>query len=263
MAKRKQRKGGGKAEKTPGTSHARTRTKAKAGPKPKPKAQESAVPIRAVPAIERPADPSPVRTPGIPGPPDTPGTPGLSDSPGTPVAPAPLPNAATLLDELQQRCESLRQWQRQANEDVQARLARIKEREAELDEAARLTEHDRTHLDLDLDALKRARLIFDKEKAQAEQTQQALEAERLRQERTRAEQNDQRQELQALRSELDAEWASLARVRRAQESLAAALDADRIRIQEQRLAEALRDRDTRAPGEGSDDGPGLSLTQAA
>ena len=179
------------------------------------------------------------------------------------TVPTSLPNAATLLDELQQRCEGLRQWQRQANDDVQARSARIQHREAELDEASKQMEYDRTHLDLDRDALKRAQLMFEKEKAQLEQTQQALEADRLQLERSHAELNDQKQELVELRCEMDAEWASLARVRRAHESLAAALDADRTRIQELRLANSPGEL-TEAPAESdTDDTPGLSLTQAA
>jgi chromosome segregation ATPase len=177
--------------------------------------------------------------------------------------PTGLPNASTLLDELQQRCESLRHWQRQANEDVQGRLAAIADRECELEESARRVEHERTHLDLDLDALKRAQVMFEKEKSQVEQTQQALEVERQHLERSRAELNDQKQELQELRCELDAEWASVARVRRAHESLAAALEADRERVQELRLAEVSGNTDAGGNGQESDDAPGLSLTQAA
>jgi len=177
--------------------------------------------------------------------------------------PTSLPNAATLLDELQQRCESLRQWQRQANEDVQSKLSQILKREAELDEAGREMEHDRTHLDLDRDALKRAQLMFEKEKGQLEQTQQALEADRLQLERSHAELNDQKQELVDLRGEMDTEWASLARVRRAHESLAAALDADRTRVQELRLAGSPGEVRAVSEDVDADDAPGLSLTQAA
>lgn len=179
--------------------------------------------------------------------------------------PSPLPNATTLLDEVQQRCEKLRQWQRDAQESLQARAVEVERREREVDEIQQQVEIGRTHLELDQDALKRARLMLDKERAQNEQSQQAIETERARLERARAELNDQKQELADMRSELDAEWASLARVRRAQESLAAALDADRTRIQELRLNDSL----ARVGGEtvNSDtnegDAPGLSLTQAA
>lgn len=42
--------------------------------------------------------------------------------------------------------------------------------------------------------------------------------------------------MKKLRSELDEEWASLTRIRRAQEALADALDADRERIASQTLS---------------------------
>ncbi len=235
MAKRKQRKGASKTD-----------TSSRAG-KSKPKTKTRSAAQASAPEAEPPSTRG-VSVPAQPSPLDV---------------PASLPNAATLLDELQQRCESLRQWQRQANEDVQARLVKIEQRENELDEATRQMEHDRTHLDLDLDALKRARLMFDKEKAQAEQTQQALEAERQHLERSRTELNDQKQELLDLRCEMDAEWSSQARVRRAQDSLAAALDADRSRVQELRLADSPGDPGAQASDQSADDAPGLSLTQAA
>ncbi len=230
MAKRKQRKSVGKSDKSPQASKSKSRPKPQSGSQDQPAGSAIASP---------PAQPEPI------------------------AVPTSLPNAATLLDELQQRCESLRHWQRQANEDVQARLEKIEQRERELDENARQAEHDRTHLDLDLDAMKRARLMFDKEKAQAEQTQQAQEAERLRLERARAELNDQKQELQNLRSEMDAEWSSMARIRRAHESLAAALDTDRERVQELRLAGSRGEADVKSDNHDADDAPGLSLTQAA
>jgi len=234
MAKRKQRKNDAKV--SAGTQKNRRKTK------PKPQKAEVAdavtepVAEAAQPAV---AQPEPITLP---------------DS---------LPNAATLLDELQQRCESLRQWQRQANEDVQSRLDTIKQREADLDEATRQMELDRTHLDLDRDSLKRALMMFEKEKGQVEQTQQALEAARQQLERSHAELNDQKQELVDLRCEMDAEWASLARVRRAHESLAAALDTDRARVQELRLADSPGELPVEPPQQDSDDSPGLSLTQAA
>ncbi len=183
-----------------------------------------------------------------------------------PVAlPAPLPNATTLLDEVQQRCEKLRQWQRDTQASLQARAVEVERRERLVDDIQRQAEAGRARLELDQDALKRARLMLDKERAQNEQSQQAVEAERARLERARAELNDQKHELAQMRYELDAEWASLSRVRRAQESLAAALDADRTRVQELRMNDSLArvGIDPPNPDAGSNDKPGLSLTQAA
>jgi len=237
MAKRKQRKSVGKSEKSRRAGKSKPQSKPRSARKPQAR-QTDAAPVTTHRSSPQ-AQPEPI------------------------AVPASLPNASTLLDELQQRCESLRQWQRQANEDVRSRLARIQQRESELDETARQVEHERTRLDLDLDAFKRARLILDKEKAQVEQTQQALEAERQHLQRSRTELNDQKQELQDLRSEMDAEWASLARIRRAQESLAAALDADRARVRDPRLADSPGEPGIKANDQNTDDAPGLSLTQAA
>ncbi len=181
----------------------------------------------------------------------------------TPAPPTDAPSAATLLDELQQRCESLRQWQRQTNEGLQARLAEVNRLEHDLDQAHEQAQRDRAKIDLDRDAIKRTRLLLDKEKAQAEQTQEALESHRHRLERAEDEISEQRQALQDLRSEMDGEWASLARTRRAQESLAAALDADRTRVQELRLTEGLNQANTPKADKDTDEGPGLSLTHAA
>lgn len=179
------------------------------------------------------------------------------------LPPAPPPNASTLLDEVQQRCEKLRQWQRDAQESLQARAAEVERRERVVDEIQQQVELGRTRMELDQDALKRARLMLDKERAQNEQSQQAIEAERARLECACAELSDQKRELADMRSELDAEWASLARVRRAQESLGAALDADRTRIQELRMNDSLARVGHEVSSQGTDDTPGLSLTRAA
>lgn len=187
-----------------------------------------------------------------------------ADTPDTPTghglgemsAPIHLPNAATLLDEVQQRCESLRDWQREAQASLQERARVIERREKEIDETQKQVEIGRSRLELDQDAQKRARLMLDKERAQHEQSMQALEAERIRLERARGELNDQKQELQSMREEMDTEWASLARIRRAQESLAAAMDNERTRMQDLKLADS-------PAGPDVDDSPGLSLTQAA
>ena len=102
MAKRKQRKSGTAAQKP----------KRKTQPKPRPASKPQ---VQAAVA-------EPVASPSTP----------IASQPEPIAVPASLPNAATLLDELQQRCESLRQWQRQANDDVQSRLAGIEEREREI-----------------------------------------------------------------------------------------------------------------------------------
>ncbi len=237
MAKRKQRKSVGKG------GGATTKPGGKTKPKPGATRGAQGEAVVSEPAASTPAS--------------------IASQPEPISVPASLPNAATLLDELQQRCESLRQWQRQANDDVQSRLAGIAVRERELDESAKLIDHDRTHLDLDMDALKRAQVMFEKEKATVEQTQQALETERLHLERARGEVDDQKQELLDLHGEMDTEWSSLARVRRAHESLAAALDADRARVQELRLADSPSEAGVSRGDGDADDTPGLSLTRAA
>lgn len=187
----------------------------------------------------------------------------VSHEPDAVAAPIQLPNAATLLDEVQQRCESLRQWQREAQASLQERARVVERREKELDDTQKEVEVGRSRFELDQDAQKRARLIFDKERAQHEQSLQALDAERVRLDRGLCELNDQKQELQDLRDEMDAEWASLARVRRAHESFAAALDSDRARVQELKMTDSLGDINTGEADSDVDDPPGLSLTQAA
>jgi hypothetical protein len=229
MAKPKKRKSAGKAVR----------------PQADPKPTQAKQPTETAVAPTAPAESAPVSRP---------------EETDTPMH---LPNAATLLDEVQQRCESLRQWQRDAQASLQERARVIERREKELDDTQKEVEVGRSRLELDQDAQKRARLMLDKERAQHEQSQQALEAERMRLDRARCELNDQKQELQTLRSEMDAEWASLARVRRAQESLGAALEADRARVQELKLTDRLGDPNTEPSDPGIDDTPGLSLTQAA
>ncbi len=172
-----------------------------------------------------------------------------------------LPNAATLLDEVQQRCESLRQWQRETQTSIQQRTEVVARREQELDEEQKRIEIARSRLELDQDAYKRAKLMFDKEKAAYEQGMQTLENEQARLERSRSELNEQRKEVHALREEMDEEWASLARIRRAQESLAAALDCERTRVQELKLDHGHDEEDE--ADQNTDDSPGLSLTHAA
>ncbi len=172
-----------------------------------------------------------------------------------------LPNAATLLDEVQQRCESLRQWQKETQTSIQQRTEVVARREQELDEEQKRIEIARSRLELDQDAYKRAKLMFDKEKAAYEQGMQTLENEQARLERSRSELNEQRKEVHALREEMDEEWASLARIRRAQESLAAALDCERSRVQELKLDHGHDEEDE--SDQNADDSPGLSLAHAA
>jgi len=182
----------------------------------------------------------------------------------TPEPPAPaLPNAATLLDEVQQRCESLRAWQQEAQATLQQREQVVEQREKEADETQKQVELGRTRLELDQDAMKRSRLMFDKERAQLEQSQQAIEAERERIGGERSELNEQRQELLDLRGKLDAEWTSLTRIREAQESLAAALQGERDRVSELKLTGTLSEGEDETPAPPSDDTPDLSLTEAA
>jgi hypothetical protein len=242
MPKRKQRKNAGKSDKP-----------VKAARHETPVADEPAVANQSV-QVDIASAPQPTA--------DKPAT--RFDPAAMPVA---LPNATTLLDEVQQRCEKLRQWQRDAQASLQARAVEVERRERSADEIQQHVELGRTRLELDQDALKRARLMLDKERAQNEQSQQAIEAERARLECASAELNEQKRELAEMRSELDAEWASLARVRRAQESLAAALDADRTRIQELSMSDSLARLGMEKPNpeadNKSDDKPGLSLTQAA
>jgi len=214
MAKRKQRKGGGKSEKSPTKSKAKPRIKAQDHP-PAPQPAGSAV------------------------------------------------NASMLLDELQQRCDSLRQWQRQTSEDLRARQAKAEEREQDLAQTQDRLERESTHLELDQDAIKRARLMLEKEKAQIEQTQQALETERGFLERSGVELEDQKQQVTQMRQELEEEWASLGRTRQAQEASATALDEERLRIQGLRLNNGLGGIEKPTGLSGQDSGPGLSLTQAA
>lgn len=238
MAKRKHRKNAGQADRPPKAAHGGSLPKAE----PHAEIQPAAIDAASVTPPEQAGPAARLE----------------------PVAlPSPLPNATTLLDEVQQRCEKLRQWQRDAQESLRARAVEVERRERAVDEIQRQVEVGRTRLELDQDAMKRARLMLDKERAQTEQSQQAVEAERSRLERVRAELHDQREEFENMRCEMDAEWASLARVRRAQESLAAALDADRTRVQELRLNDSLARVGQEVSDQDTDDAPGLSLTQAA
>jgi len=172
-------------------------------------------------------------------------------------------NASMLLDELQQRCDSLRQWQRQTSEDLSARKARALEHEQNLAQDQDRLERDRARFELDQDALKRARLMLEKEQAQVEQTQQALEDERRFLERSGAELDDHKQILSEMRVQMDEEWASMGQTRLAQESLAAALDTERLRIQDQGPSARLGGVDEPADISEQGSGPGLSLSQAA
>ncbi len=211
-------------------------------------------------AVQKHAGP---QTEPPPNDPPTSTDPVMAHQPDAITAPIHLPNATTLLDEVQQRCESLRQWQRDAQASLQERARVVDRREKELDETQKEVELGRSRLELDQDALKRARLMFDKERNQLDQSQQVLEGEQTRLGRARCELNDQKQELQTLRDEMDAEWASQARIRRAQESLAAAMDGERTRVQELKISDSLGDPDAEPTDSSVDDTPGLSLTQAA
>lgn len=184
-------------------------------------------------------------------------------NPDEAASPFHLPNAATLLDEVQQRCASLRDWQQSAQASLQERARVVDRREKGLDETQKEVELGRSRLELDQDALKRARLMFDKERNQLDQSQQALESEQARLDRARCDLSDQKQELQGLRDEMDAEWASLARIRRAQETLAAAMESERARVQDLKITDSQGDPDTESDDSTADGPPGLSLTQAA
>lgn len=211
-------------------------------------------------AERKPAGPKPEHTQVDPAPPvDI----AVTHETDATTAPIHLPNAATLLDEVQQRCDKLRQWQCDAQASLQERARVVERREKELDETQKEVELGRSRLELDQDALKRARLMFDKERNQLDQSQQALEGEQARLDRSRCEVNDQKQELQGLRDEMDTEWASLARIRRAQESLAVAMDSERARVQELKITDSHGDPNAEQADSGVDDTPGLSLTQAA
>lgn len=181
----------------------------------------------------------------------------------TQPSPVALPNAATLLDEVQQRCNRLRDWQQETQASLARRAEVIQRREKQLDETQQLVDLGRNQLELDQDALKRARMMFDKERAQLDQSQQALENERQRLDRAKAEVNEKLDEVLTMREKMDAEWASLSRIRQAQQALASALESERERVSELRITGSFDESQTPDEQPDNDDRPGLSLTQAA
>ncbi|MEM8738512.1 MAG: hypothetical protein AAGG38_08560 [Planctomycetota bacterium] len=119
-------------------------------------------------------------------------------TPAAQAADPPRNTGAELFAEIQQQCDAIKTW----HEDASARLD---ERHAELAAYA--------------DTLRQTQQGLDRQQAELAQARAALE------DQTRAE----RDQLAALRVELDGEWDQLRGLRRAQEKLGQALDAERKR----------------------------------
>jgi chromosome segregation ATPase len=135
-----------------------------------------------------------------------------------------------LVEELQQRCESLRAWHEQSIKAFENRETKISNVTKQLAEGRIQLEAERRKFAAECEALADRVQSCEIREAGLEQQVKDLDTQTEKLERARGEVEDMREQLKQLRSELDGEWASLTRIRRAQESLADALDADRTRL---------------------------------
>ncbi len=147
----------------------------------------------------------------------------------------PETTAASIVSELQQRCEKLRDWHIEAEQRMGQERAALEAREQQAarqreENHNRSRELDERHLAQD----HRERQLNDRS-TQLDTRQHEIEAHEHRVHRLENEAREQLGELKDMRVELDEEWVAVNRLRRAQEALAEALDADRQRVNEMRF----------------------------
>ncbi|QDU34633.1 Chromosome partition protein Smc [Poriferisphaera corsica] len=147
----------------------------------------------------------------------------------------PSLSASDLFNDLQHRCEQLRSWHAQADGQIKEKMAELGERESALDDRDnRLKEHSeelRKHHKKVQHA--RSRLKEDMDKMRDDREEHEHEKQMVTNKRMELEED--RKELRQIRKELDKEWQTLKIMRKAQEDMAATLDADRQRISEMQL----------------------------
>lgn len=152
----------------------------------------------------------------------------------TPAAPEAGLDAASIVADLQQRCESLRQWHVGAEARLKDERRRLDEREAEADRREQANQSRHAQLDQRAGELDERERTLDGRAEQLDGRQRDVEKAEERVQRLEGEVQEQQAELTRMREELDEEWASLHRVRRAQESLASALETEQQRVSQVR-----------------------------
>ncbi len=143
-------------------------------------------------------------------------------------------SAATIVADLQQRCEKLRDWHIEAEDRLRQDRQQLEQREQEVDGRHEANDQRSRELDGRDEALNRREQELNDRQSQLDERGRETEAHEQRVQRLEAELRDQQAELKRMRGELDEEWTSVNRVRRAQEGLVEALEADRQRVNELR-----------------------------
>jgi DNA repair exonuclease SbcCD ATPase subunit len=137
---------------------------------------------------------------------------------------------ADILQQLQERCEQLRQWHNQAGAQLEQHNSDLEAKNAALDKDRDAIGQQQQQQQQEQSDLQNQRQSFDQQKQQLAASQSHIESQQKDLARSNRDLKDQIKDLKRMREELDGEWANLTRLRRAQETVAAALDADRERI---------------------------------
>ena len=156
-----------------------------------------------------------------------------------------------LVNDLKKRCEALKLWHDEAEQDLKEKYTQIDSREQTVvDERRNLAQSllklrlRKRKLKVDLQALADERKILLKQKAQFVQSNNDLDEERA--------------DLRRLRKQLNKEWEHIRAIRKAQDDLASALEHDRKRISDMQLM-LVSVKDLLTDTDESDDVPPLTF----